>query len=79
MAKKSKSTDANRVRGSIMEALGKMTGDVVTQCEGAAQKRDAEIKAAAALKQKQRETKCGATVFAHAFEYRPAPEACHVG
>lgn len=33
---------AKKVRGSIMEALGKLTGDKVIENKGAAQKREAE-------------------------------------
>ncbi len=40
---------AKRLRGSVTEALGKLSGDEVAQAEGAAQKREGAAEERAAL------------------------------
>jgi uncharacterized protein YjbJ (UPF0337 family) len=47
MDEKRISSAAKKVRGSITEALGKLTGDNATEKKGAAQKKEAEVELAA--------------------------------
>lgn len=47
MTDKRVSGAAKRVRGSVTEAIGKLTGDKAAEAEGAAQKREGEAEAAA--------------------------------
>lgn len=49
MAGRRVSGEAKRVRGSVTEALGKLSGDPAAQAQGAAQKREGEAEARAEL------------------------------
>ncbi|WP_342106185.1 CsbD family protein [Methylobacterium sp. SI9] len=50
MAEDRKTTSAEHLKGSVKEALGKLTGDVRVEAEGRRQKKDADAPSAGGSK-----------------------------